>query len=107
MAGTNTIQLTAANFEAMLVQPVALVDFWAPWCGPCRMVGPIVDELADDYAGKVSVGKLNVDEESQLAARYGVMTIPTLLVFQNGKEVERLVGMQSKAALGKLLDQYL
>ena len=107
MANANTITVTAANFAQTTAQPLALIDFWASWCGPCRMVGPIVEELADEYIGKVTVGKLNVDEEGALAAQYGVMSIPTLLLFQNGKEVERLVGAQPKAAFQQVLDKYL
>ena len=100
----SAITLTKDNFEKEVLQsdkPV-LVDFWAPWCGPCRMVSPIVDEIAGeiDYA---KVGKVNVDEQSELAAQYGVMSIPTLIVFKNGKIVQQAVGARDKAGLLDLL----
>ena len=80
-----------------------LVDFWAPWCGPCRMVSPIVDEVAGELEGKVKVGKVNVDEQPELAAQYGVMSIPTLLVLENGQVKESSVGARPKAAILAML----
>ncbi|MDE3154219.1 MAG: thioredoxin [Acidobacteriota bacterium] len=80
-----------------------LVDLWAAWCGPCRMIAPIVDELASEFAGRVRVAKLNVDENPRTAARFNVFSIPTLLVFKNGQEVDRIVGVVAKAALSKRL----
>ncbi len=73
-----------------------VVDFWAPWCGPCRIVSPIIDELAQEYAGKVKIGKINVDENSQTAGQYGVMSIPSIVFFKNGQPVKTMVGAQSK-----------
>ena len=100
------ITLTEQNFAQEVLQsdkPV-LVDFWASWCGPCRMVSPIVDEIAEELDGKVKVGKVNVDEQRELAGEYGIMSIPTLLYFQDGKLVNKTVGLQTlpqiNAAMG-------
>ena len=104
---SNVKTLTADNFESEVLQahkPV-LVDFWAPWCGPCKMIGPIVDVLAEENAAKLEVGKLNVDENPSLAAQYGVRGIPTLLFFKDGKEVKRIVGGQNKNQLQKTIDE--
>ncbi|MBR6524863.1 MAG: thioredoxin [Clostridia bacterium] len=100
------LTITKANFEQEVLnsdKPV-LLDFWAPWCMPCRMIAPIVEEIAEDTAGKAVVGKVNVDEEGELAMKFGVASIPTLIVFKGGQEVKRVVGVQSKAALLALLD---
>ncbi len=91
--------------EVLKSKTPVLVDFWAPWCGPCRMVAPVLDELAGTYEGKVKVAKVNVDENPDTASRYGVMSIPTLILFNNGAPQETLVGMQNKEALASLLDQ--
>lgn len=99
------IKVTNGNFDKEVLSagvPV-LVDFWAPWCMPCRMIAPIVEEIADETAGKAVVGKVNIDEEAELAARFRVTSIPTLIVFEGGKEVRRSVGSQGKDALKKLL----
>ena len=91
---------TDSNFKAQVLEsktPV-VVDFWAPWCGPCKMVSPIIEELAKDYEGKVVVGKMNVDENQQTAGQYSVMSIPTVMVFKDGKPVQAMIGAQGKQA---------
>lgn len=97
--------LTDENFETEVLKSkdVVLVDFWAPWCGPCRMLGPVVEELAKDFEGKAKVGKVNVDESPQTAGQYGVMSIPTILIFKDGSPVETFVGVQPKEALADKL----
>ena len=92
------LEITDANFEELVLKsdkPV-LVDFWAEWCGPCRMVGPVVEELSTEYAGKAVVGKVNVDNNSGISAKYGIRNIPTLLFFKNGEVVEKHVGVAAK-----------
>lgn len=86
---------------------LTLVDFWAPWCGPCRMAAPILEALSDEYAGKVRFGKINIDEYPDAAVNFGVMSIPTLILFKDGKEAQRLIGMQGKPAFKALLDKHL
>ncbi len=99
------IKITADNFEEEVVRsevPV-LVDFWAVWCGPCQMQGPVVEQAAEKFAGKLKVGKLNVDEEGALAQKYKVMSIPTLILFQNGQEVKKEVGFHSLGEIEAML----
>jgi thioredoxin 1 len=109
MAGDNTLNFTDAAFDQEVVgaeQPV-LVDFWAPWCGPCRAMSPTIDAVASEYAGKVKVGKLNTDENQQTAMRFGIRSIPTLLLFKGGKVVDQRVGALPKPELVKMLAPHL
>lgn len=99
-------QITDATFTNIISkskEPV-LIDFWAPWCGPCRAMGPIIDELAKEYEGRVIIGKMNVDENSTVPAKYGIRAIPTIVLIKNGETVEQITGAVSKAALKQLLD---
>lgn len=103
------IELTDTNFEEEVIKSSipTLVDFWAPWCGPCRMVSPIVEELAKEFSGRLKVGKLNVDNNQDTAAKYGIRSIPTLIIFKNGKQVAQTVGAQPKESLKKFIEQKL
>ena len=107
MAGP--LEITAANFEAEVLKSTTpvLIDFWAPWCGPCRMVAPSVEEMATQYAGKLKVGKLNVDDHPSVAQRYGITGIPALLFFEGGQVVDTVVGAVPKSALQKKVDEVL
>jgi len=109
MSSENILELTTSNFddETKKADAPILVDFWAEWCGPCRIVAPVLEQLAKDYAGKARVGKVNVDEHSAIAARFGVQSIPTLLLFKQGKVVEQYIGATSKDVLAKILDKHL
>jgi len=105
MTGINTITFTDQNFESEVMQsdkPV-MVDFWATWCGPCQMAGPVVDSLANDYKDKIKIGKLDVDQNQQIAAKFGVMSIPTVILFNKGKEIARKVGFAGRPMYENLL----
>ena len=109
MASEKVQTLTDGNFDQSVIKSaqLVLVDFWAEWCGPCRRLAPTVDELATDYDGRVVVGKLNVDDNPNVAFRYSIRGIPTLLLFKGGEIVETVVGLADKAALKKLIDKHV
>ena len=101
-------EITDANFQELLAEGKPLVvDFWAPWCGPCKMISPIIDELAEEYADRIIVGKVNVDDNDETCVAYGIMNIPTILFFKGGELVHRQVGAIRKPDLQKLFDQLL
>jgi len=103
------LELTDANFDQEVIQSdqLVMVDFWAVWCGPCRIVGPIVDELSKDFEGKIKVGKLDVDHNPKTAVNFGIRNIPTILFFKNGKVVDKQVGAVPKSNLEKKINNYL
>ncbi len=102
-------EITDASFDAEVIKSTipVLIDFWAPWCGPCRIVSPIVEEISKDYEGKIKVGKINTDDNQQVATQYGIMSIPTLMIFKNGEVKERIVGAQPKEAITARIDAVL
>ncbi len=106
---SNVMQFDAANFETEVLssESPVLVDFWAPWCGPCKMIGPVIEELAADFDGKVKVGKVNVDDNQQLAAQFGIRGIPTVMLFKGGETVDSFVGLQQKTDLATALEKAL
>jgi thioredoxin 1 len=109
MAANGIVEVTDQNFDqdVLKAETPVLVDFWAAWCGPCRAIAPIVEELAGEYAGKVKIGKMDVDRNNATPMRYGVRGIPTLLVFKGGQVVEQLVGYKPKEAISQALNKHI
>ena len=101
------IELTSTNFEEVTKEGVSMVDFWAPWCGPCRMIAPVIEELAADFEGKANICKVNTDEEQDLAVKYGIRSIPTILFMKNGEVVDQMVGASSKQAFADKINSLL
>ncbi len=101
------IELNNDNFEATVNEGVSLVDFWAPWCGPCRMIAPVIEELAEEFDGKASICKVNTDEEQDLAVKFGVRSIPTILIMKDGEIVDTMVGAASKEAFAEKINALL
>ncbi len=101
------IELTKDNFEETIKEGVAVVDFWAPWCGPCRMIAPVIEELAQDYDGKAKICKVNTDEEQEVAVKFGIRSIPTILFFKDGELVDQMVGAAGKDVFAQKIDALL
>ena len=101
------IDLTQENFDATIAKGVAMVDFWAPWCGPCRMIDPVVEELANDFDGKATIAKCNTDEQQEVAVKYGIRSIPAILFFKDGELVDQMVGAASKEAFAEKINAQL
>ncbi len=104
---SNYIELTTENFDETVNKGISLVDFWAPWCGPCKMLSPVIEELATDFDGKANICKVNTDVEQDLAVKYGVRSIPTILFMKNGEVIDQLIGANSKQALAEKLNTLL
>ncbi|CAM3601985.1 thioredoxin [Erysipelothrix urinaevulpis] len=102
-----TVQLTDSNFKEEISKGLVFVDFWAEWCGPCRMLSPVLDELSEELEGKVTIAKLNIEENRNTASEFGIMSIPTMILFQDGKPLEKVMGFQPKENLKQYLESKL
>jgi thioredoxin 1 len=104
--GDHTVEFTDDNFQDEVIEATGgvLVDFWAPWCGPCRQIAPLIDQLAEQYSGKVKIGKINIDDNPSITSQYGIQSIPTLILFKDGEVSERFMGMPPKAKLEGALE---
>jgi thioredoxin 1 len=101
------VELTNENFDATVASGVTMVDFWAPWCGPCRMIAPVIEELAADFEGKATIAKVNTDEQQELAVKFGIRSIPSILFFKDGEVVDQMVGAASKEAFAEKINALL
>ncbi len=101
------VELNNSNFDEAIKEGVTMVDFWAPWCGPCRMIAPVVEELAEDFEGKATIAKVNTDEEQDIAVKFGIRSIPSILFFKNGEVVDQMVGAASKDAFAEKINALL
>jgi thioredoxin 1 len=101
------VELNGSNFDATIAEGVTMVDFWAPWCGPCRMIAPFVEELAEDFEGKATIAKVNTDEEQDIAVKYGIRSIPSILFFKDGQVVDQMVGAAGKDVFAEKLNALL
>ena len=100
-------ELTNENFDATVAEGVTMVDFWAPWCGPCRMIAPVIEELAEDFDGKATIAKVNTDEQQDVAVKYGIRSIPTILFFKDGEMVDQMVGASGKEVFADKINELL
>lgn len=109
MADDKLLEITDGNFDTTVIQAASpvLVDFWAPWCGPCKAIGPVVSELATEYAGRISVGKMNVDDNPSTPGKFGIRAIPTLILFKGGQVVDQITGAVGKTQLAAMMDKAL
>jgi thioredoxin 1 len=101
------VELNSSNFDSTIAEGITLVDFWAPWCGPCRMIAPVIEELAEDFDGKATIAKVNTDEEQDIAIKYGIRSIPTLLFFKDGELVDQMIGAAGKQIIADKIDALL